>query len=90
MPKAIKLVESKKKAIAQTIPDYDVIFRGDKWGKLYFNMSGYVGYLPCPKSDGGCISLVIGEVALSTYRREIASLNLEWAALDAPPNDFQL
>lgn len=79
---AIRLVESNRgKQFLETTKRYDVIFRGEVFCQLYFNMRGYVGYLPCPPDEGETTpgNLLIGEKGISEYRREIARLNREWA-----------
>jgi hypothetical protein len=52
------------------------MLHGQKVDQLYFNMKGYVGYLPTP--DGA--KLDIGEKSISVFRREVAALNREFAA----------
>jgi hypothetical protein len=75
--KAIALVENlRARAICETTPRYDVMLHGQKVDQLYFNMKGYVGYLPTP--DGA--KLDIGEKSISVFRREVAALNREFAA----------
>ena len=77
MDKAIKLVETRNGcAIFETHPSYDVLLRGQKVGELYFNMTGYVGYLPQPSG----IPLDIGERGISAFRKAVAELNREWAS----------
>ena len=81
--KAITLRKSEKKAILQRKDDYDVLFYGEAWGNITFNMTGYTGYLPAPKKDvdqgeDPWTLLVIGECSLSAYRQEITALNREW------------
>ena len=85
MKKAIELIETREGcAIAEERPRYIVMFRGSKFGELYFNMRGYTGCdLPCPGSTPNTpASLYVGERAISAYRREIARLNREWAKID--------
>jgi hypothetical protein len=77
---AIKMIESNRgKAICEDTKRFDILFRGKVFDRLYWNMRGYCGYLPCP--DGG--KLDIGEKSLAEYRRAIADLNREFAAADA-------
>lgn len=79
MPKknAIELVENlRARAICETTPRYDVMLHGQKVDQLYFNIKGYVGYLPTPSGA----KLDIGEKSISVFRREVASLNREFAA----------
>lgn len=59
----------------ETTPRYDVVLHGQVVGQLYFNMRGYCGVLPTPSGA----SLDIGEKSISAYRREVASLNREFA-----------
>ena len=85
MKKAIELIETREgRAILETTPRYIVMFRGQKFGELYFNMTGYTGsYLPSPGTDPAKpASLHVGEMAISAYRKEIARLNREWAEID--------
>ena len=73
MKKAIELIETREGcAIAETTPRYIVMFRGHKFGELYFNMTGYTGsYLPSPglKSDDPFPSTLAREVSRLTARR---------------------
>ena len=76
MPKAIVLVETREGcAILGTHSRYHVLLHGEQVGELYFNMTGYVGYLPQPSG----IPLDIGERGLSAFRKAVAQLNREWA-----------
>jgi hypothetical protein len=86
MKKAIELVETREGcAILETTPRYLVMFRGRRYGELYFNMTGYTGsYLPSPGSKPDSpIPFDVGERAISAYRKEVARLNREWATIDA-------
>jgi hypothetical protein len=79
---AISLVETKTGcAIAEDTPRFDVMFRGVKFGQLYYNMTGYVGYLPAPHPErkGDTINFDIGEKSISVFRREVNKLYREWA-----------
>jgi hypothetical protein len=77
---SIELVENlRARAICETTPRYDVMLHGQRFTQLYYNMRGYVGYLPTP--DGG--RLDIGEKSISVFRREVAALNREFAAATA-------
>jgi hypothetical protein len=60
-------------AICETTPRYDVLVNGTKVDQLYFNLHGYVGYLPTP--DGK--KLDIGEKPISRFKHEVAKLNRE-------------
>jgi len=78
MQPAIRLVETREDCgIFETQPRYDVLLDGRKVGQLYFHMRGYTGCnLPQPND----VPLLVGERAISAYRRAIARLNREWAA----------
>lgn len=77
----ITLVKTRKGcAILEKQDRYHVMFRGEFYGELYYNMTGYVGYLPSPKEDGTPINLNIGERGISAFKVEVAKLNKEWAA----------
>lgn len=52
---------------------YFVMLNGEKWGELYFNMTGYVGALPLP--SGAKFSP--GERGISTWKREASRINRE-------------
>jgi hypothetical protein len=85
LKKAIELVETREGcAIAEETPRYIVMFRGERFSELHFNMTGYTGgELPCPGADPSKpIPLHYGEASIATYRRVIAGLNREWAASD--------
>ncbi len=60
---------------------YDVLLHGKLFCQLYFNLRGYVGYLPTPGDKPG--NFTIGERPISAYRKEIVSLNKEWAQFQA-------
>ncbi|GGR41604.1 hypothetical protein [Deinococcus ruber] len=75
--KAITLVEApRKKSSCEQEMRYDVLLHGKQYGELYFNLRGYLGYLPTPDT----LPLDIGEKSISAYRKQIAVLNQEWAA----------
>ena len=77
VPPAISLVETRRGcAICETTNRFDVLFHGERFDQLWWNMRGYVGTLPCP--DGR--KLTIGERSITAYRREVAQLNREFAA----------
>lgn len=77
MSKAIELVETRRGcAPLETRPRYEIRLNGKRWGELYYNMRGYVGYLPLPNGH----VLNIGERGISAFRKEMAKLNREWAA----------
>lgn len=62
--------------------DYMIYFRGNEWGKLYFNMRGYVAEkgipIPSDRTPNGVVGLSIGEKSISTYRAEIRNANRIW------------
>ena len=79
----ITLIETRKGcAILERTPRYHVMFDGKFYGELYYNMTGYVGYLPSPKEDGTIIPMNIGECGISAFRKEVARLNKEWKAFN--------
>lgn len=71
--KAITLQE--RPAKGSNPSDYDVLLHGRRVGELYFNTRGYRGTLPTP--DGAPLDL--GEKPLGAWKREVASLNREFA-----------
>lgn len=83
--KAITLVQTRQGCeMMEKEPRYNVMLHGKLFCQLYFNMRGYVGYLPSPKPDGSPIRLTIGEKGISAYKKEIAILNKEWAGYNVP------
>jgi len=69
----ITLVESKRRHICQTVPDYEVLLNGVKVARAYYNTRGYCvdNGLPMPcgrRSDPG-------EVSLTKLKREIGIIN---------------
>ncbi len=77
---AIKIIETRRgKAVCETTKRFDIMFRGEVYGQMWWNIRGYIGLLPCP--DGTKLS--IGEASLTEYRRAIADLNREFAAAEA-------
>lgn len=77
MKGAIQLVETKQGLeMLETTKRYNVMLHGVKVDQLWFNMRGYVGYLPLP--DGSKLSMPEG--SLASYKREVARLNREFAA----------
>lgn len=62
--------------------DYMIYFDGKPWGKLYFNMRGYVAEkgipIPSDRTPNGVAGLSIGEKSLSTYKSEIINANRIW------------
>jgi hypothetical protein len=85
MKKAIELIETRKGcAMLETTPRYIVMFRGQRFSELYFNMIGYTGGdLPAPGSKPDSpMPYYIGERSITAYRKAIARLNREWAEID--------
>jgi len=72
----ISLSEKPGRHILERQPRYAVLVNGEVFGELYYNMSGYVGYLPTVQ--GG--KMDIGEKGISAFRREVSVLNKEAAA----------
>lgn len=63
-------------------PKYVVLVHGKYFGDIYYNMTGYAGYLPLPPTAERKYkigNLDIGEVGISKFKREISGLNKEWA-----------
>lgn len=72
MAKRVTLEERPgRMAILETKMVYAIMLDGKEFSDLYWNMRGYVGYIPT--ADGGRLN--IGECSLSTYRKEIAAVN---------------
>lgn len=69
----VALIESRHRAMLQTVPDYDVTLNGVRVDKLTFNMRGYIGALPLP--DGR--KIVLPESSITVWRREVATINRE-------------
>lgn len=81
---AIQLVRTKSgMQMLETTPRYDVMLFGRKVDQLYFNMRGYVGYLPTP--DGK--KLDIGEHGIGVFKKEVAKLNREFKQKLEEDND---
>lgn len=76
MPKnAIKIKETTRgKASCEAEKRYDVLLRGNVVGQLYYNLGGYVGYLPTPRGRG----LDAGETSISRWKKAMNRLNKEW------------
>lgn len=72
----ISLAEKPGRHILERQPRYAVLVNGAPQGELYYNMRGYVGYLPMV--HGG--KMDIGEKGISAFRREVSILNKEAAA----------
>lgn len=80
MKKAIELIETTRgREMCETTPRYNVLLHGVVVGQLWYNMRGFVGYLPTP--DG--MKLDIGEKGISAFRREVVRLNKEFAVKEA-------
>lgn len=88
-PEVVKLVKTRNGCqIMEREDRYDVMFRGQKVGQLYYNMRGYVGTLPCPPDEGDPAdkkhgNLNIGEKGITAFHKEVKQLNEEWARYDA-------
>ena len=67
-------------AIAEWEDRYDVMLDGQLFDQLYFNMTGYVGYLPSATTG---VKHTIGERGVSAYKSEVARLNREFTELGA-------
>lgn len=79
MTVAIKLVENlRERAILERTPRYDVMFFGNRFWQVHYNMRGYIGYLPCPPDPEKVGFLDIGEKGISAFKKEISKLNKEW------------
>lgn len=75
MTKKIKLVAvPHKREPLETHMRYDVYFDGSLFDTLYYNLTGYVGFLPTPEGK----KLSIGERSLTAYRKEMTRLNREF------------
>ena len=77
MPDKITLQKSNRRAILQTIPDYDVLLNGVVCAKAFFNTRGYVVDKGLPMPSGS--RLDPGEISLTKLKREIMILNREAA-----------
>ncbi|SHG89052.1 hypothetical protein [Bradyrhizobium erythrophlei] len=74
MPFKLELKETRRGCqMLETTKRYDVILNGKIVDQLWFNMRGYVGYLPTPSGA----KLSMPESGISVYRREVARLNRE-------------
>ena len=62
--------------ILEREPRYAVLVNGVPQGELYYNMRGYVGFLPTVQGD----MMDIGEKGIASFRREASLLNKEAAA----------
>ncbi len=79
--KRVKLVEKPKYHYGAN-PDYEILLDGDYYGDVFFNMTGYVGGISVPGSEGNIASLDIGERGISAYKKEIARANREFCEDD--------
>lgn len=71
----ITLEERSGRHILERTPRYDILVNGIRKGELYFNMTGYVGYLPTVHGH----NMDIGERGISAFRKEVVQLNREAA-----------
>lgn len=79
--KTITLVETRQGCEPfEKEPRYNVMLNGVCFFQLYYNLRGYVGYLPTPpETPGGKPgNLNVGERSISAVRRMVAELNREW------------
>lgn len=70
---ALTLREKKSPHMLERTPRYDVLVNDKVQGELYFNMRGYVGYLPTVRGS----VMDIGERPISAFRKEAMILNRE-------------
>lgn len=81
----LSLKEKPGRHIMERTPRYDVLVNGEVKGELYYNMTGFTGYLPYWR--GGKFDL--GEKGISAFRKEVGILNREaretFAAAAADP-----
>lgn len=89
--KYIEIVEAPhRKSVAEKEMRYEVLLKGVFFDELYFNTRGYVGGLPTPRGT----RLVIPESSITSYRKEAARLNKEFAdhaaTLVASPKSAEL
>ncbi len=68
-------------SICETTMRYEVFLNGVLFEQIYFNMTGYVGYLPLP--DG--TKLCLPECGISNYRKEAALINRQAKSLTVAP-----
>lgn len=79
MSHVIKIIEApKKRSMCETKMRYDVLLNGKLFDTLYFNMRGYLGYLPLPCGS----KLALGERGISAYRAEARRINAEAKAVE--------
>lgn len=73
----IEIIEAPhRRSVAEREMRYEVRLKGQIVGELYFNTRGYVGTLPTPEGK----NLQIPEGSITSFRREAAKLNREFAA----------
>lgn len=79
--KAIKLVQIRTRNILGPESLWDVMLFDNFFFRVYYNMRGYVGYLPTPpdEDDARVGSLNMGDCGISAFKKETAKLNKEWA-----------
>jgi hypothetical protein len=71
----ITLKERPGRHLLERTPRHTVLVNGEEKGELYYNMRGYVGYLPTVHGA----KLDIGEKGISVFRKEVVALNREAA-----------
>ncbi|MDO8415253.1 MAG: hypothetical protein Q7S87_03460 [Agitococcus sp.] len=65
--------DPKRRQMLEKEARYVLSVNGTEYGELYYNMRGYVGYIPLPNGHG----LDIGEKGISVFKKEIAAINRE-------------
>jgi hypothetical protein len=77
MKPAITMVRTRRGCqMLERTDRYDIFLFGKLIDQLFFNMTGYRGYLPTPQ--GQCHALP--ESGIGSHKKEIARLNREFAA----------
>lgn len=73
----------KRGSLMESDPRFMIMFRGQPWGELYFNVRGYIAEhgipIPSDKNEKGVSGLQIGERGLTVYKAEIRNANKLWA-----------
>lgn len=89
----VRLLENKRACqMFEATPRWDVILLDKPFFQCYFNMRGYVGYLPVPpreENENKVIALNFGEVGITTLKREVAQINREWKEFLSQNPDWQ-
>jgi hypothetical protein len=66
-------LDNSRRACCERTDRYAVILNGARAGEVFFNMRGFIGYLPTPSGA----KLDIGERPIGAFRRAVAQLNRE-------------